>query len=52
MPDSDVRVGKFDRPGMMGMGPMDMEKMEEMDHSPHAPGKPVGSMDHSPGSIV
>lgn len=46
MPDRDVRAGKFDRPGMMGMGPMDMGKMKEMDHSPHAPKAPSSGMEH------
>jgi CopA family copper-resistance protein len=30
MPDRQVKVGKFDIPGMAGMGPMDMDGMEEM----------------------
>lgn len=49
MPDRDVRAGKFDRPGMMGMGPMDMENMKGMDHSSHTPGKPASNMDHTSG---
>jgi FtsP/CotA-like multicopper oxidase with cupredoxin domain len=31
MPDRDVEAGNFDRPGMMGMGTMDMDTMTEMD---------------------
>ena len=43
MPDGDVDAGRFDRPGMAGMGSM------EMDHSGHAapaPASPAGGMDH------
>jgi hypothetical protein len=43
MPDRDVDAGRFDRPGMAGMGSM------EMDHSGHAmpmPASPVKGMDH------
>ena len=44
MPDGDVDAGRFDRPGMMGMGSM------EMDHGGHAmpmPAPPPEGMDHS-----
>ncbi len=39
MPDGDVEAGKFDQPGMMGMGSMDMgamKVMEGMDHGGHS----------------
>ncbi|MDH4265863.1 MAG: multicopper oxidase domain-containing protein, partial [Deltaproteobacteria bacterium] len=49
MPDREVQGGKFDRPGMIGMGPMDMGHMKGMDHSSPTSGKPAGGMDHAPG---
>ena len=32
MPDDQVKAGKFDQPGMVGMGAMDMEKGHGMVH--------------------
>ncbi len=49
MSDREVEAGKFDRPGMMGMGPMHMHKMPGkggMDHSAHTPGMTMGGMEH------
>jgi CopA family copper-resistance protein len=53
MPDREVKAGKFDRPGMMGMETMDMKSMKmDMDegkmhdmkgmkHEPAHPGRPM-----------
>ena len=49
MSDREVEAGKFDRPGMMGMGPMHMHEMpgkQGMDHGAHAPGMTMGGMEH------
>jgi FtsP/CotA-like multicopper oxidase with cupredoxin domain len=48
-PDSEVEAGKFDRPGMMGMGSMDMDGMHGMDHGAGASGMHNGGMDHPSG---
>lgn len=49
MPDSEVETGKFDRPGMMGMGSMGMGTMHGMDHGPGISPMPKHSMDHPSG---
>lgn len=42
MPDRDVKAGKFDQPGMMGMGNMHMNDMDMGDMS----GNDMSSMEH------
>ncbi|MEE8329517.1 MAG: multicopper oxidase domain-containing protein [Thermodesulfovibrionia bacterium] len=44
MPDYDVEAGKFDRPGMMRMKPMDMSEMQNMKSMEHMPSNPGMSM--------
>jgi hypothetical protein len=51
MPDREVEAGKFDKPGMMGMGSMDMtgmHGMEGMDHGIDAGKTKMEGMDHRP----
>ncbi|MHB1350421.1 MAG: multicopper oxidase domain-containing protein [Desulfobulbaceae bacterium] len=48
MADSDVRAGKFDRPGMMGMGETDMGAMEHMAHDAGSVPTKMAPMDHEP----
>jgi FtsP/CotA-like multicopper oxidase with cupredoxin domain len=54
MPDGEVEAGSFDKPGMMGMGSMDMGAMHYMKNMNHGsdPSKMnMGEMDH-PSSEV
>jgi hypothetical protein len=44
MPDYDVEAGKFDRPGMMRMKPMDMSEMQNMKGMEHMPANPGMAM--------
>jgi CopA family copper-resistance protein len=48
-PDSEVEAGKFDKPGMMGMGSMDMDGKNGMDHGPGTSRMHNGGMDHPSG---
>ena len=45
MPDGDVEAGKFDRPGMMHMGPIDMHAMKGMESTSNDAGFPEIKMD-------
>ena len=45
MPDSRVKAGEFDQPGMAGMKDMYMEEGHEMSHAEHAP-KTANNMQH------
>lgn len=53
MSDREIEAGKFDQPGMMGMGSMDMgsmhsmHSMESMDHGADPSKVKMGSMDHT-----
>jgi FtsP/CotA-like multicopper oxidase with cupredoxin domain len=50
MPDRKVEAGKFDQPGMMGMGSMDMggmPGMESMDHGADPAKMKMERMDHT-----
>ena len=50
MPDRKVEAGKFDQPGMMGMGAMDMggmPGMESMDHGAEPAKMKMEGMDHT-----
>ncbi|MHB8808422.1 MAG: multicopper oxidase domain-containing protein [Desulfobulbaceae bacterium] len=50
MADSAVQAGKFDRPGMMAMGAMDMgamPRMQGMGHDGESPPMKMEHMDHS-----
>ena len=49
MPDREVEAGKFDRPGMMGMGSMEMGNKPGMDHSSEMTGMAADSMDKVSG---
>lgn len=49
MPDRKVEAGKFDQPGMVGMGPMDRGNMKGMDHRLNKSGMKMGGMDQPPG---
>jgi len=49
MSEEEVKAGKLDRPGMMGMGSMDMGIMHDMESMKQGAGpskKKLGSMDH------
>jgi CopA family copper-resistance protein len=51
MSDREVEAGKFDQPGMMGMGSMDMggmPGMETMDHAADPAKMKMEGMDHRP----
>jgi CopA family copper-resistance protein len=53
MPDDKVNAGKFDQPGMMGMGSMDMDtghSMKGMDQLENHSGMQMDSMDHAPAT--
>jgi FtsP/CotA-like multicopper oxidase with cupredoxin domain len=49
MSDREVEAGKFDQPGMMGMGLMDMGGMKGMDPGSETSAMPAGGMVHAPG---
>ena len=46
MADSAVQAGKFDRPGMMAMGDMDMGSMQHMEHMTHEAESAAMNMEH------
>ncbi|MCJ7595056.1 MAG: multicopper oxidase domain-containing protein, partial [Desulfobacterales bacterium] len=51
MPDDDVEAGKFDKPGMMGMGSMDKgaaHGMESMSHGAAPSKMKMGDREHAP----
>jgi len=48
-PDREVDAGRFDRPGMMGMGSMDMDVTHGMDDGPGTSLMHDGGMDHPSG---
>ncbi|PJC73948.1 MAG: hypothetical protein CO012_07770 [Syntrophobacterales bacterium CG_4_8_14_3_um_filter_49_14] len=51
MPDHEIKAGKFDQPGMMDMGSMDMgnmQGMESMNNSADPPKMEMHGMDHTP----
>ncbi len=53
MPDDKVNAGKFDQPGMMGMGSMNMgtdHNMEGMDRSESHSGMQMDTMNHAPAA--
>jgi CopA family copper-resistance protein len=53
MPDTAVDDGHFDKPGMMGMGAMDMEgghSMDSMNNSDSHAGMQMNVMEHGPDS--
>jgi hypothetical protein len=53
MPDREVEAGKFDQPGMMGMGSMDiggMPGMESMEHGADPAKMKMAGMDHRPNA--
>ncbi len=53
MPDDKVNAGKFDQPGMMGMGSMNMgtdHSMEGMDQSESHSGMQMDTMNHAPAA--
>jgi len=53
MPDREVEAGKFDQPGMMGMGSMDMggmPGMESMEHGADPAKMKMEGMDHRPNA--
>jgi hypothetical protein len=53
MPDHEVETGKFDQPGMAGMGATDMDAahdMRGMNHGTDPPKPDTGGMDHAAGA--
>jgi hypothetical protein len=53
MPDDKVNAGKFDQPGMMGMGSMDLgagHSMEGMDQPESHSGMQMAAMNHAPAA--
>ncbi|MCK5481988.1 MAG: multicopper oxidase domain-containing protein, partial [Gammaproteobacteria bacterium] len=53
MPDTAIKAGKFDQPGMMGMGVMDMgagSGMGGMDQSASHSGMQMDTMNHAPAA--
>ena len=55
MPDDKVKAGKFDQPGMMGMGSMDMgagDSMKGMNQSENQSEMQMDTMDHAPVAKV
>jgi len=50
MSDREVEAGKFDQPGMMGMG--SMQGMESMDHGADPAKMKMEGMDHPPNAVA
>jgi FtsP/CotA-like multicopper oxidase with cupredoxin domain len=53
MPDDKINAGKFDQPGMMGMGSMDMgadHSMKGMDQPESHSGMQMSTMNHAPAA--